>query len=206
MQEKYGFVYIWLDRKHKRFYIGAHWGTKDDGYICSSSWMKQAYKNRPEDFRRRILKVITTNKKDLFEEEQKFLDKIKDNELKNRYYNLSKLARCPPGSPDKKSKEKAKETWKQKMATGYVSPNKGKNNLTSWNKGIPCSEKTKEKLREANKKQFENEEQKKLRSLKTRELWNDPEYRANQIAKRKGKTPWNKGLVIKNSNMNERNI
>ena len=25
MSEKYGFVYIWHDRKHKRYYIGSHW-------------------------------------------------------------------------------------------------------------------------------------------------------------------------------------
>ena len=35
---KYGFVYIWYDRKHHRYYIGCHWGTIDDGYICSSNW------------------------------------------------------------------------------------------------------------------------------------------------------------------------
>ena len=52
---KYGFVYIWRDRKHARYYIGSHWGTEDDGYVCSSFWMKQAYKLRSEDFRRRIL-------------------------------------------------------------------------------------------------------------------------------------------------------
>ena len=34
--EKYGFVYIWFDRKHKRYYIGCHWGHEDDGYVCSS--------------------------------------------------------------------------------------------------------------------------------------------------------------------------
>ena len=28
--EKHGFVYIWFDRKHRRFYIGSHWGTEDD--------------------------------------------------------------------------------------------------------------------------------------------------------------------------------
>jgi hypothetical protein len=55
--EKYGFVYIWFDRKHKRFYIGCHWGKENDGYVCSSPWMKQAYKHRPQDFKRKILKT-----------------------------------------------------------------------------------------------------------------------------------------------------
>lgn len=85
---KYGFVYIWYDRKHRRYYIGCHWGTEDDGYICSSPWMKQSYKRRPKDFKRRILTKIFTNKKDMFEEEVKWQNLIKDHELKNKYYNI----------------------------------------------------------------------------------------------------------------------
>lgn len=86
---KYGFVYIWFDRKHKRYYIGSHWGTEDDGYICSSSWMKQAYKRRPNDFKRRILSLIYTCRKDLLEEEYYWLSMIKKEELKGiRYYNI----------------------------------------------------------------------------------------------------------------------
>ena len=53
-QEKYGFVYIWRDRKHNRYYVGSHWGHTGDGYICSSSWMKQAYKRRPDDPNERL--------------------------------------------------------------------------------------------------------------------------------------------------------
>jgi len=87
--EKYGFVYIWYDRKHKRYYIGCHWGTEDDGYICSSRWMRATYKRRPEDFKGpRILKCIYTNRQDLLEEEYRWLSMIKDEELRVRYYNL----------------------------------------------------------------------------------------------------------------------
>jgi hypothetical protein len=88
--EKYGFVYIWFDRKHKRYYIGMHWGTENDGYICSSAWMIQAYKRRPQDFKRRILEKIYTNRKELYEAEVKWLSFIDDKELKIKYYNLSK--------------------------------------------------------------------------------------------------------------------
>lgn len=83
-----GFIYIWFDRKHKRYYIGSHWGSVDDGYICSSRWMKASYKRRPQDFKRRILKVISTTKKDLIIEEIRWLSMIKDHELRHRYYNL----------------------------------------------------------------------------------------------------------------------
>jgi hypothetical protein len=87
--EKEGFVYIWFDRKHKRYYVGCHWGTIDDGYICSSSWMKQAYEHRPHDFKRRIIqKGITRD--NLLNEEYKWLSLIPDEELGESYYNLSK--------------------------------------------------------------------------------------------------------------------
>jgi hypothetical protein len=92
--EKYGFVYIWYDRKHKRYYVGCHWGTTDDGYICSSTWMKKAYKNRPKDFRRRVLKSNIQVRADMYLEEQRYLDMIKKNEIKPenpkpRYYNIN---------------------------------------------------------------------------------------------------------------------
>ena len=90
--EKYGFVYIWFDRKHKRFYIGSHWGTEDDKYICSSNWMRRSYERRRLDFKRRILARIYTNRIDLYSEEQKWLSMIKDEEIKIRYYNLKKFA------------------------------------------------------------------------------------------------------------------
>jgi hypothetical protein len=90
MQEKYGFVYIWLDRKQKRYYIGMHWGTENDGYICSSPWMRQAHKHRPKDFKRRILERVYINRKELYEREKYWLSLVKDEELKIRYYNLSK--------------------------------------------------------------------------------------------------------------------
>jgi hypothetical protein len=87
MKEKYGFVYIWYDKKHKRYYIGCHWGDEDDGYICSSNWMRDAYKRRTQDFKRRIL-VIIHDKRELLNEEYKWLSLIKKEELGKKYYNL----------------------------------------------------------------------------------------------------------------------
>ena len=89
--EKYGFVYIWFDRKYSRYYIGCHWGFEDDGYICSSPWMRQAYKHRPEDFKRKILNRVY-ERSELFKKEEKWLSLIKDEELRVRYYNLNKWA------------------------------------------------------------------------------------------------------------------
>ena len=90
MEKVSGFVYIWRDRKHKRYYIGSHWGSPDDGYICSSSWMKQAYRKRSSDFKRRILTVVIESRQSLYDEEMRILGMIKDHELGKRYYNFKK--------------------------------------------------------------------------------------------------------------------
>ena len=88
--EKYGFVYIWFDRKHKRYYIGCHWGTENDGYICSSNWMRDAYNRRPNDFKRKILTTNITDRSIMFEKEHEWFSLIKEEELGKRYYNLRK--------------------------------------------------------------------------------------------------------------------
>ena len=86
--EKYGFVYIWKDKKHKRYYIGSHWGHEKDGYICSSKWMRRSFYRRSEDFKRRTLKRNIA-RDNLLKEEQRWLDMIKPEEVKVRYYNIS---------------------------------------------------------------------------------------------------------------------
>lgn len=86
--EKYGFVYLWRDKKHNRYYVGCRWGNINDGYVCSSVWMNQAYKIRPQDFKRRILKTNIKTRLETYQEEQRYLDMIKPEEIKHRYYNL----------------------------------------------------------------------------------------------------------------------
>lgn len=87
-----GFVYIWRDRKRSMFYLGSHWGSQTDGYVCSSKPMLRAYKKRPQDFRRRILAIVTTSRRDLHAEEQRWLDLVRPDELQRRYYNYKKYA------------------------------------------------------------------------------------------------------------------
>lgn len=90
----HGIIYLWRDRKHNRYYIGCHWGTDDDGYICSSKWMKQAYKKRPEDFKRRIIKRVYSDRTEMLEEEHRYLSMIREEEIgrgkNSKYYNLSR--------------------------------------------------------------------------------------------------------------------
>lgn len=89
MKEKCGFVYIWRDKKHNRYYIGSHWGTEDDGYICSSNWMRRSFRRRPQDFKRRILERVTAGRGDLLATEYRWLSLIENGELGKRYYNLT---------------------------------------------------------------------------------------------------------------------
>ena len=142
---KYGFVYIWYDRKHKRFYIGAHWGTESDGYICSSPWMKRAYKLRPNDFKRRILSRVYTNKKDMFAEEAKWQTLIKDEELKIKYYNIRRHGDNHWSSDETKTagvKQKLKDADATRGLRVYAANMRGKT----------LSEETKKKVSEGTKR------------------------------------------------------
>lgn len=53
------FVYKWIDHSTDRLYIGVHKGTIDDGYICSSKYMLEEYRVRPQDFSREIIEYGT---------------------------------------------------------------------------------------------------------------------------------------------------
>lgn len=121
--EKYGFVYIWRDRKHNRYYIGCHWGLENDSYVCSSSWMKRAYKLRPNDFKRKVIAKIYSNKHDLFIEEHKWLSMIKSEELGKKYYNLTQHLNGHWSSNDEKRKtisEKLSEATKKTMTNPEI--------------------------------------------------------------------------------------
>lgn len=109
-KEKYGFVYIWRDKKLNRFYIGSHWGIEDDGYICSSKSMSNAYQYRKQDFKRRILLRVYTNRDDLLSEEQKWLDLIPREEFGKKYYNKSKQTICPSITWTEKERNKMRNT------------------------------------------------------------------------------------------------
>ena len=141
LKEKYGFVYLWFDRKHKRYYVGCHWGKEDDGYICSSSNMKSAYKRRPFDFKRKILKTNILNKKDLLIEEYNYLSKIKTEELGKKYYNLHNYH-----FNHWSTNEQTKMTVGEKIS---ASPNRAEN-ISKALTGIKRSDETKEKLRQVN--------------------------------------------------------
>ena len=160
--EQYGFVYIWYDRKHKRYYIGCRWGREDDGYICSSPWMKRSYQHRPQDFKRKILSRIYTSKKDLLLEEYKWLSLIKKEELKRRYYNLHNHH-----FNHWSSNEESKRTIGEKVSKSLL----GKKHTEERNakkRGRKLSEETKEKIRIGNTgKKYSEETKNKMRYIKS---------------------------------------
>jgi len=166
--EKEGFIYIWFDRKHKRYYIGCRWGNINDKYICSSPWMKKAYKYRPEDFKRKILTLVYTNKTDLLDEEYKWLCKIKKEELGKKYYNINNRATTPTMRGRKHSAETVQK-------------------IRSKNIGKTRTEETKQKLREANAIQFANPEQRESRKQKGLKNWSDCKYREHMTKVHSGK-------------------
>lgn len=175
MVEKYGFIYIWFDKKHKRFYIGSHWGTEDDGYICSSRWMRKSFRRRPEDFKRRILTNNINDRKEVLIIENKWLKLIKNDELGVKYYNLQnkdfnhwssdpdklltiseKLSKANKGVSRNKGRKLSEET-KQKIRESLKGRKLSEETLAKRN-GHKKSEETKQKMREAHKRENLSEE------------------------------------------------
>ena len=71
------------------FYLVKHAGLIDDGYICSSKYMKIDYNRNPEHFKRRILEyVLDIDGNQILQAELKWLSLVKDKHLGKKYYNL----------------------------------------------------------------------------------------------------------------------
>lgn len=78
------FLYKWHDVKTKKYYIGVHKGTPNDGYICSSKLFLEEYQKRPNDFKRGIIMFGSFG--DLVKKESHILKTINAAKNKN-YYN-----------------------------------------------------------------------------------------------------------------------
>jgi hypothetical protein len=148
-----GFIYIWRDRRKNMFYIGSHWGDENDGYICSSAWMRNTYKRHSKDFKRRILKRIIGSYKDVLIEEKKWLSFIKESELGVKYYNRTRNVSTLGGdgiSEETRQKQRAAKLGKsnkhkgktleelhgtEKAATIRVKLRESHLGQEAWNKG-----------------------------------------------------------------------
>jgi hypothetical protein len=124
--------------------------------------MKQAYKIRNIDFKRRILSTNLTREM-LFEEEYKWLQLIKDEELGKKYYNL---------------KNTKWEHWSQNKDTAKTVGQKisdsplRKQRIGAANRGKQRSIEQKEHLRSINIGKTHSEETKQ----RIKNLWKDPAY------------------------------
>lgn len=126
------------------YYIGSHWGMENDGYICSSTRMRNAYNRRILDFKRRVIKRIYSNRKALYDEEQKFLNLVK---IKSRYYNMHYNISYvwTDENHNKKIGEKISESRKRGIAEGRINVKNGYEAAKQWMLNTP------EKLEKAKK-------------------------------------------------------
>lgn len=82
---KTGFIYIWRNTGTKKFYIGSHIGTIDDGYVGSGVYFKRAYKKAPHLFKRRIIEFIEGDVNYIVERENYWLQLA--SKCPSKYYN-----------------------------------------------------------------------------------------------------------------------
>ncbi len=81
------FIYLWIDKKKNKFYIGSHFGKVDDGYLFGGIDIKFEYSMRSEDFERIILSYHTVEKpSDIRIIEKEYLVKY-DVENDDSFYN-----------------------------------------------------------------------------------------------------------------------
>lgn len=126
--EKTGFIYIWYDRKRKMFYIGSHLGTEDDGYVCSSKRMRDNYKNRPEDFKRKILES-NISRKDVIWSEKCWLWFVDPKQLGKKYYNMTRDPASAPKWHTAEERKKVVLAKRLETINGRTEEEKAKINL-----------------------------------------------------------------------------
>jgi hypothetical protein len=113
--------------------------------------MKQAYKNRQQDFKRRILVRVSTTRADLLVEEERWLQMMRDNEIKGpRYYNLHRRTGHWHAQDEMTRLSVCEKISRTLTGTKYAPGRKTNSEATRGRKKGPMSEETKEKLRLAN--------------------------------------------------------
>jgi len=81
------FIYQWFDRGLNKFYIGSHYGEVNDGYLFGGIDIKKEYKERPNDFERKILSYhLVSEYSEIRRIEKEYLIKY-DVENNDSFYN-----------------------------------------------------------------------------------------------------------------------
>jgi hypothetical protein len=151
--------------------------------------MKQAYLRRPNDFKRRILKTNLAREQ-MYIEEQYYLDMIKPEEKKIRYYNL-KVSKDNPWHqyPDNVITVGQKISYSKKgKKTGPCSSEKAAK-ISAAKKGKNLTEEHKQALRGIKKKPH-TEEWKEENATRMKEQWSDPNNKRRLAVSAASKKRW----------------
>lgn len=133
MRDYYGFIYLWTNTHPEvdklKYYIGRHKGTIYDGYEGSGRLFKEQLGKYGDYWTREILEYCQ-NDDELDKREHKYITEV--DAVNNPLY-CNERESVPFGG-------RFNEEVRKRMS-------KAKKGKTTWNKGIPMSEESKEKLR-----------------------------------------------------------
>lgn len=136
MQQE-AFVYLWYDAPNKKYYLGKHKGTPDDGYTHSSTiWESFTKDTIPEGVSRRILAYGTDEEMCILEH------KLLVNRKKrcwDRYYNVNAHSKAIGNLYDVLSEEGIK-LWKERMSLASKGKPKPNKDNYQWSKTTPPEE------------------------------------------------------------------
>lgn len=157
------FVYLWINKNTREWYIGSRTAKNshiNDGYICSSKYVKPLIESNPTDWVRLILSTGSASEMILLE---------------------SSILQCLDAKNDKLSLNKHNGDGKFTVSGKKVGPmsidhkkklSESKKGRVAWNKGLKGvqkhSEKTKEAIRNSRLGKKHSEETKKKISLTER--------------------------------------
>ena len=187
------FVYCWSDKATSKVYVGVHKGHEDDGYVCSSKRMKLEYTNRQHDFTRQI--IAKGSFEDCAELEIR-INKELLKDLETCYNRCAGKAIINDAATKKIIGQKVSIARKGKLRPPEVGIA-----ISKAKKGVKFSKEHKEALSRAQQGRKDSPERIAIRaialkginkepktdatkakiSLRLKELWQDPEYRARLV-------------------------
>ena len=103
--------------------------------------MRNSYKRRPEDFRRRVIARISSGRGDLLAEEYRWLQMIPVDQLGKRYYNLTNHLNGHWSTDDEKRRAVSQKQTGKKLSPETIA----KRTATRMQNGYKLSQRTKDK-------------------------------------------------------------
>lgn len=173
----FGYVYETKNLINSKFYIGLKKGKQNLKYLGSGDLILEAIKQYGrKSFSVRVLRFCST-KEELGAFEEQMISEYRKKYGKENVYNIHKGGyNWYAGMTGHKHTEASKQLISSSL--------RGK---TAWNKGIPCAETTKEKLRLSTQKVWESPEYRQKMTLLRRGVKKSPEFCANLSRVMKGR-------------------